>query len=177
VDIVQREAQGVKEISFDEIYEELFPAVYRFVCLRIPTPEVEDVTAEIMAKIWRSISSFEGRSTLKYWALRIAANYVADFYRSRKEISIIPLTEELQNAHSDRDYGDELSTVLSVSNTLAQLTEPQVAVIQLRLIEGFSSSETASILGTTQQAVDSLLYRAKKSFRTVYQAEMAGGEC
>ena len=67
--------------------------------------------------------------------------------------------------------------MLSVSNTLAQLSEPQVAVIQLRLIEGFSSSETASILGTTQQAVDSLLYRAKKNFRTVYQAEMAGGEC
>lgn len=177
MDIRPREAQSVKEISFDEIYEELFPAVYRFVCLRIPTSEIEDVAAEIMAKIWRSIPNFEGRSTLKYWALRIAANYVADFYRSRKEISIIPLTEELHSIHSDRDYGDDLATVLSVSNTLAQLTEPQVAVIQLRLIEGFSSSETASILGTTQQAVDSLLYRAKKSFRTVYQAEMAGGEC
>ncbi len=169
--------KGVKEISFDEIYEELFPAVYRFVCLRIPSSEIEDVAAEIMAKIWRSIPGFEGRSSLKYWALRIAANYVADFYRSRKEINIIPLTEELQGIHSDRDYGDELATVLSVSNTLAQLTEPQVAVIQLRLVEGFSSSETASILGTTQQAVDSLLYRAKKSFRTVYQTEMAGGEC
>ena len=167
----------MKEVSFDEIYEELFPSVYRFVCLRIPSTEIEDVTAEIMAKIWRSISSFEGRSTLKYWALRIAANYIADFYRRRKEISIIPLTDELQNVHSSKDYGEELATVLSVSNTLAQLSEPQVAVIQLRLIEGFSSSETASILGTTQQAVDSLLYRAKKNFRTVYQAEMAGGEC
>lgn len=167
----------MKEVSFDEIYEELFPAVYRFVCLRIPSTEIEDVTAEIMAKIWRSISSFEGRSTLKYWALRIAANYIADFYRRRKEIKIIPLTEELQNVHGSQDHGEELATVLSVSNTLAKLSEPQVAVIQLRLIEGFSSSETASILGTTQQAVDSLLYRAKKNFRTVYQAEMAGGEC
>ena len=167
----------MKEVSFDEIYEELFPAVYRFVCLRIPAPDIEDVSAEIMAKIWRSIPSFEGRSTLKYWALRIAANYVADFYRTRKEINIIPLTEELQNVRGDRDYGEELATVLTVNNTLAQLTEPQVAVTQLRLIEGFSSSETASILGITQQAVDSLLYRAKKSFRTIYQAEMAGGEC
>lgn len=170
-------AQDVKQASFDEIYEELFPAVYRFVCLRIPSSEIEDVTAEIMAKIWKSISGFEGRSSLKCWALRIAANYIADFYRGRKEVRIIPLTEELQNAQSSRDYGEELATVLSVSSTLAQLTEPQVAVIQLRLIEGFSSIETASILGTTQQAVDSMLYRAKKNFRAIYQTEVAGGEC
>lgn len=169
--------QDVKQVSFDEIYEELFPAVYRFVCLRIPASEVEDVTSEIMAKVWKSIAGFEGRSSLKSWALRIASNYIADFYRSRKEINIIPLSDELQNNQSSRDYGDDFVTVLSVSNTLAQLTEPQVAVIQLRLIEGFSSSETASILGITQQAVDSLLYRAKKNFRTIYQTEVAGGEC
>jgi RNA polymerase sigma-70 factor (ECF subfamily) len=167
----------VKHVSFDEIYEELFPAVYRYVYLRIPSSEIEDVTAEIMAKIWKSISKFEGRSSLKYWALRIAANYIADFYRGRKEIKIIPITEEIQNSSDSRDYSEELATILSVNNTLAQLTEPQVAVIQLRLIEGFSSSETASILGTTQQAVDSMLYRAKKSFRTIYKSEMAGGEC
>jgi RNA polymerase sigma-70 factor (ECF subfamily) len=167
----------VKQASFDETYEELFPTVYRFVCLRIPSSEIEDVTAEIMAKIWRSLSSFEGRSSLKSWSLRIATNYIADFYRRRKEVKIIPLTEELQVLQNNRDHGEDLATVLSISSTLAQLTEPQVAVIQLRLIEGFSSTETASILGTTQQAVDSMLYRAKKSFRAIYQAEVAGGEC
>lgn len=167
----------MKEVSFDEIYEELFPAIYRYVSLRIPASEIEDVTAEIMAKIWRSLANFEGRSSLKFWALRIAANYVADFHRNRKEISILPLSDEINKVHSNKDYGEELATVLSVSSTLSKLTEPQVAVIQLRLIEGFSSSETASILGITQQAVDSLLYRAKKNFRSIYRTEMSGGEC
>ena len=166
----------MKQASFEEIYEELYPAVYRFVCLRIPSSEIEDVTAEIMAKIWKSIERFEGRSSLKSWALRISANYIVDFYRGRKEVQILPLSEELQNSQSSRDHGEDLATFLSVSNTMSQLTEQQVAVIQLRLIEGFSAAETADILGTTQQAVDSMLYRAKKSFRTIYTAEMAGGE-
>ncbi|AHF09875.1 MULTISPECIES: RNA polymerase sigma factor [Dehalobacter] len=165
------------EVSFDEIYEELFPSVYRFVCLRIPSSEIEDVTSEVMAKVWRSLAGFEGRSSLKCWALKIASNYIADFYRGRKQVNMIPITEEIQDANNSRDYGEDLGTVLSVSNTLSQLTEHQIAVIQLRLIDGFSASETATILGTTQQAVDSLLYRAKKSFRTAYQAEVAGGEC
>jgi RNA polymerase sigma-70 factor (ECF subfamily) len=170
--------EDVKQTSFDQIYEELFPAVYRFVCLRIPSSEIEDVTAEIMAKIWKSISGFEGRSSLKCWALRIAANYIADFYRGKKEIKIIPLTEEICRIPKAAGImAKSLATVMSVNNTLAQLTESQVAVIQLRLIEGFSSLETASILGMTQQAVDSMLYRAKKNFRNIYQAEMAGGEC
>lgn len=167
----------MKQISFDEVYEELFPAVYRFVCMRIPATDIEDVTAEIMAKVWRSIDRFEGRSSLKCWALKIAANYIADFYRGRKAVDIIPITEELQDTRNNGDYGEDLGTVLSVSKTLSQLTEPQVAVIQLRLIEGFSASETATILGITHQAVDSLLYRAKKNFRSIYTAEVAGGEC
>jgi len=167
----------VNQLSFDQIYEELFPSVYRYVCLRVPSADIEDVTAEIMAKVWKSISGFEGRSSLKSWALRIAANYIIDFYRSRKKIDIISLSEDIQNTSGNRDYGEDLATVMTVSRTLSKLTEPQVAVIQLRLVEGFSSTETASIMGTTQQAVDSMLYRAKKSFRNIYNAEMAGGEC
>ncbi len=80
----------MNQVSFDQIYEELFPAVYRFVCLRIPASEIEDVAAEIMAKVWKSLPGFEGRSSLRSWALRIAANYIADFYRSRKKVDIIP---------------------------------------------------------------------------------------
>ncbi|RNC28766.1 MAG: ECF RNA polymerase sigma factor SigX [Candidatus Dichloromethanomonas elyunquensis] len=167
----------MQQVSFEEIYEELFPAVYRFTYLRIPSSEIEDVTSEIMAKIWKYVSSFEGRSSLKSWALRIASNYIADFYRGRKEVRIIALSEELQIPHGNLDYSEEFSTVESVNYTLKQLSEPQAAVIQLRLIEGFSSNETASMLGITQQAVDSLLYRAKKNFRTIYKTEMAGGEC
>jgi RNA polymerase sigma-70 factor, ECF subfamily len=64
-----------------------------------------------------------------------------------------------------------------VGQTLASLSGPQVAVIQLRLIEGFNASEAADILGITQPAVDSLLYRAKQSFRKIYQGtENKGGK-
>lgn len=163
--------------SFDEIYEQLFPMVYRFVRLRIPQSEVEDVTAEILTKVWRALPNFEGKSSLKSWTLRIAYHHVADFYRIRKGkgLPVISLSEDLKSVHSAEDHSEQLITLLSVSETLAKLSEPQVAVIQLRLVEGFSAVEVAQILGITQQAVDSLLYRAKKSFRKFYRMENAGG--
>ena len=163
--------------SFDEIYEELFPILYRFVRLRVPQSDVEDVTAEVITKIWRALPNFEGKSTLKSWALRIAYHHIADFYRTRKGkgMQIVSLSEEIKSTQATDDHSDHLLTVLSVSETLAKLSDQLVAVIQLRLIEGFSAIEVAQILGITQQAVDSLLYRAKKSFRKYYELENAGG--
>ncbi|BAE83480.1 hypothetical protein DSY1691 [Desulfitobacterium hafniense Y51] len=90
-------------------------------------------------------------------------------------MQIVSLSEEIKSTQATDDHSDHLLTVLSVSETLAKLSEQQVAVIQLRLIEGFSAIEVAQILGITQQAVDSLLYRAKKSFRKYYELENAGG--
>jgi RNA polymerase sigma-70 factor (ECF subfamily) len=165
--------------SFDIIYEELFPTIYRFVRLRIPRSDVEDVTAEILTKIWRALPGFERKSALKSWALKIAYHHVADYYRIHKGkgLPIVSLTEDLKSIHCTEDHSEQLATLLCVSDTLAKLSEPQVSVIQLRLVEGFSAAEVASILGITQQAVDSLLYRAKKSFRKLYEKENTGGTC
>lgn len=162
--------------SFDAVYEELFPLVYRFVRLRIPRSDVEDLTAEILTKVWRALPSLEAKTALRSWALKIAYHHIADYYRAQKGkgIPVVSLTEDIKSADSLADHSEQLLTLLSVSDTLAQLSEPQVAVIQLRLIEGFSAVEAANILGITQQAVDSLLYRAKKSFRKLYEKEMQG---
>lgn len=163
--------------SFDQVYEGLLPLVYRFVRLRIPTRDVEDVTAEILTKVWRALPGFKGNSSLKSWALRIAYHQIADYYRITrgKELPVISLSHDFQNNPVTEDHSEQLATLLSISETLAKMSEPQVAVIQLRLIEGFSAVEVAQTLGISQQAVDSLLYRAKKSFRKYYGMEYAGG--
>ena len=70
--------------SFDEVYDQIFMPVYHFVRLRIPSGDVDDVTAEVIAKVWRALPRFEEKSSLKTWALRIAYHQVADYYRSQK---------------------------------------------------------------------------------------------
>lgn len=155
--------------SFDEVYEEIFPPIYRFVKMRIPKNDVDDVTAEIITKVWKALPGFSGKSALKTWVLSIARNHIVDYYRSRKNIPILDLSEA--EAQAEDDYSERLATSMTVGQTLAQMSEPQVAVIQLRLMERFSAAETGEILGITQQAVDSLLYRAKRSFRRIYALE------
>lgn len=161
--------------TFEEIYEQLFPLIYRFVIVRVPKHEVEDLTAEIMVKVWKALSGFKEKCTIKTWAMKIAYHQIADYYRTEKHIPILSFNEQLDIAQFEPDYVEQLTTLSCIKEALAKLPAPQVVVIQLRLVEGFSASEVANILGTSQQAVDSLLYRAKKGFRSFYKAENTGG--
>lgn len=154
--------------SFDETYEEIFPIIYRFVSIRVPKEDVEDVAAEIIVKVWRALPELVKKNALKAWALKIAARQIADYYRTHRNSSRM-IWEEIPKYLLDSDQSEAWATVLSVGEALAMLSPQQVNVIQLRLIEGFSAGEVAEILGTSQQAVDSLLYRAKKGFRKIYQ--------
>lgn len=160
------------ETRFDEVYEKLFATVYRFVRLRIPPSDVDDVTAEVMSKIWRAYTTFRG-DNLRAWALRIAYHQIADYYRAHKRL---PSSVPLKEIQAGVDVSEDWLTLFSVNQALAELPSTHLAVLQLRLVEGFSAVETAGILGTTQQAVDSLLYRAKKRFRKVYESGSTGGD-
>lgn len=159
--------------SFDEVYDQLFPAIYRFIAARVPGSDVEDVTAEVMAKAWRAWPEFQGNSSPKTWALRIAYNQIADYYRKKKHWPVI-MSLEPDNVTMP-DPSEQASILLSIGQALAHLNQQQVAVIQLRLVEGFSAAEAAAVLGISPSAVDSLLYRAKKSFRELYQGTKGGG--
>ena len=161
--------------SFGETYEQLFPLIYRFVSIRVPKSDVEDVTADIFVKVWRGLAKMEKKTALKAWALTIATHQIADYYRTHKRKPVTALEEITKPLPQEYDQSETWATFLSVGEALKKLSPQQVNVIQLRLIEGFSAGEVAEILGTTQQAVDSLLYRAKKGFRKIYQGNQSKG--
>ncbi|MGI6120297.1 MAG: RNA polymerase sigma factor [Desulfosporosinus sp.] len=161
--------------SFDKIYEVIFPIIYRFVSIRVPKSDIEDVAAEIIVKVWRGLPNIEKKNALKAWALKIAARHIADYYRTHKHIPTLNLEDIHKPLSQESDHSETWAILLSIGEALAKLSPQQVNVIQLRLIEGFSAREVAEILGTTHQAVDSLLYRAKKRFRKIYQGNPVKG--
>ena len=163
------------DLSFDETYEVVFPIIYRYVAIRVPKLDVEDVSAEIIVKVWRGLPDIEKKDALKAWALKIAAHQIVDYYRRHKRTTTITLEEIPKPLPQELDQSETWATLLSVGEALAKLTPQQVSVIHLRLIEGFTAGEVADILGTTHQAVDSLLYRAKKGFRKIYQGNLDKG--
>ncbi len=70
------------EASFDEIYREYFPRIYSFCLKRVgDRAEAEDLTQETFVQLFRSLPSFEGRSSLMTWSFGIAHNVCSRYFR------------------------------------------------------------------------------------------------
>jgi len=68
--------------AFAEIYDSSFRRVLAFVRKRVADPaEAEDLTQETFVQLYRSLESFEGRSSLLTWTFGIAHHVCSRYYR------------------------------------------------------------------------------------------------
>jgi RNA polymerase sigma-70 factor (ECF subfamily) len=145
--------------------------------------DAEDLVQETSLKAWRSLPTFEGRSSLRHWLYTIATNACLDSLARRKAR---PLEDGDPGAAATRDYIDpcpdalwQASTVgpearmtaresvaLSFIAALAHLAPLQRAVLLLRDVLGWSASEVAEQLGRSPSAVESALERARAATAT-----------
>lgn len=151
--------------------------------------EAEDAVQETLLRAWRNSSSFEGRSSVRTWLYRIAANVCIDMGRevqrrvrpvdlgpasAPRESLLGPPRPELPWVMPIADGaviggGDDPAVVaetrdsirLAFVTALQHLPERQRAVLILRDVLHFHAGEVAEILGTTTASVNSLLQRAR----------------
>jgi RNA polymerase sigma-70 factor (ECF subfamily) len=154
--------------------------------------DAEDAFQEILVRVWRGLSSFEGRSSLRTWLYRIATNACLDAIarRSKRILPVDygpptegggdpgpPLTESVWiepfpdetvllphgYAAPDASYEQHEAVELAFIAALQHLPANQRAVLLLREVLGFTAREVAESLGTTVASVNSALQRARKS--------------
>ena len=139
--------------------------------------DAEDILQETFIKAFRSLSSFEGRSSLSTWLYRIAVNEALMLVR-RKQPDQVPIDED------PGDSEDEIQPVQIVDwcclpenellsgesrkfldRAIDQLPPTLRVVFVLRDIEGLSIRETAETLNLTETAVKTRLLRARLNLR------------
>jgi RNA polymerase sigma-70 factor, ECF subfamily len=175
--------------AFARLVEENSPQIYR-VALKILGDEqdAEDVLQETFIKAMRSLSTFEGRSSLSTWLYRIAANEALMIVRKRRPdtISIDAGTgldeDEAQSEPVEivdwccLPEGDFMTAeARQFLDEAAQRLSPALrAVFFLRDVEGLSVKDTAEALDISEAAVKTRLLRARLKLReelSVYFAE------
>jgi RNA polymerase sigma-70 factor (TIGR02960 family) len=160
-------------------------------CYRIlgSVQDAEDVLQEALLAAWRSIGRFDGQS-LRAWLYRIATNRCLNYLRGESRRPqpaglpdqgagrpvalqpsepwwLEPYPDDLDDLipGPEARYDARESIALSFVAGLQHLPPQQRAVLVLRDVLGFPASEAASILGTTQAAVNSALIRARAGLR------------
>ena len=144
-------------------------AVFRLVRASIGDPaEALDVTQEAFISAFAALKRYDPARPFIAWLKRIALNKCRDWARRRAVRAFftraVPLEDALSIADdaalADTQTADraELARVSAVMTRLpARLRE----VLLLRAVDGLSQAEAADILGVSEKAIETRLYRAR----------------
>jgi RNA polymerase sigma-70 factor, ECF subfamily len=156
--------------------------------------DAEDMVQETLLRAWRKRKSFEGRSSFRAWLYRIATNACLDALKRRPprvlppQVAtaadprvpplpaadmpwLQPYPDRLLEGIAAGDEGPEAELVsketieLTFLVAIQHLVPRQRAVLILRDVLGWSAKETAGLLETTVDSVNSALRRARSTLR------------
>lgn len=130
-----------------------------------PTPEAEDVGQEVFVRFYQALDKFKGESALSTYLTRIAINLSLNEIKRRKRKNFLFTREEEGRSVKTPDDKSDMKEI--VTYELNRLDADFQSVVTLRMIEGYSTEETAEILGIPLGTVLSRLSRAQKKLKLV----------
>jgi RNA polymerase sigma-70 factor, ECF subfamily len=128
--------------------------------------EAEDVTQEAFLRLWRNAATLElGPGGVRPWLRRVVTNLCIDRIRSSRNTSIVADVPE-QASSGGQEHALEVQELSSrVDQALKRLPDRQRAALVLFHYEGLSQIEVGAALGVSDEAVESLLARARRTLK------------
>ena len=127
------------------------------------TPEAEDVGQEVFIKFYESLDKFRGDSLVSTYLVRIAINLSLNELKKRKRnYARYGKIEEGKDAQAIEETHD-LKELLAYE--MDKLEPDFKSVVTLRLVEGYSTEETSTLLKIPLGTVLSRLSRAQLKLR------------
>jgi len=177
-EILFKKAQKGDVEAFEGLIKAYEKLIYNAAYRMLPNPQdAEDVSQEVIIKVYKNISKCAGAGSFKSWLFRIINNTCIDEIRKRKGKVSLSL---------DIDYGENSghveNPVLRDENTpeteflrksmseniqkaINKLPPDYKAVVVMRDISGLSYDEVAIALGINMGTVKSRIARARKKLR------------
>jgi RNA polymerase sigma-70 factor (ECF subfamily) len=175
-----RRILGGDEAAFRDLFDRFFPRLYRFALARVPRdPDAaRDIVQQTFCKAIERLDTYRGEAALYTWFCQICRNVVADHYRhNSRSGSRVVLLEDQPDARAilesfaapeadEPEAGAMREQVHRlVEATLDALPGRYGEALELKYIDGLSVREIAGRLALGEKATESLLTRARESFR------------
>jgi RNA polymerase sigma-70 factor, ECF subfamily len=176
-------ANGVDELStaladdagFESWYRRALPRVYSYLVSRSggDVALAEDLTQQTFTAAIDQRSSYDGRADTVTWLCGIARHKLADHFRAIERDERRQRRMEVRQIQIGEDQGTELGLEdrSMIAEILRSLPASQRAVLVFVVLDDLPVAEAARLLGKSRGATESLLFRARDSFRRAYRAE------
>jgi len=130
--------------------------------------EALDITQESFVAAFAALARYDGARPFRAWIARIALNKCRDWARRRAVRRLFAFAKPLDDAFSiaapdatPEEAAHSQREVARINAAIASLPANLKDVILLRTIEQMSQAEAAQVLGVTEKAVETRLYRAR----------------
>jgi RNA polymerase sigma-70 factor (ECF subfamily) len=157
------------ESEFIKIYNENIDKVFRFIFLRVDSPEVaQDLTHQAFLKLWQTNNP--DIKNKQAFLFQIARNQLIDYYRKRnsKPLSLDALEENgIEIPVNSFQNKIELTFEMEIiKKALNAIKSEYSEVIIWHYIDNLSTKEIADILNKKENNVRVLLHRAIEALKT-----------
>ena len=145
----------------DELYREHVGDVYRYTYAVLGNhADAEDVTQTTFVNALRALERGEMPVEPSHWLTVIAHNLVRQRWR---QAAARPTLVELEADVADAPEEDEAFELEELVRALQRIPETQREAIVMRELEGRSYAEIATVMGLSTSALETLLFRARRS--------------
>ena len=155
--------------AFGAFYDDTLPRVYGYFLARVGARHpAEELTQETYVAAVAELRKGRRPDDPEPWLFGIARHKLVDHYRrqhrrrERHDDAAEPDRRELPTG------GDVREATLAA---LAAVSPAQRGALVLHYVDGYSTAEVARLLGRSPKAVESLLARARATFRRAYLEE------
>src|SRR5438045_37144 len=154
-----------RDEAFEALYRRYVGDVFHYALALLRNPaDAEDVTQTTFMNAYRAYRRGDQIEKPQNWLIKIAHNVARTRYaRSSRRVKEVPLEDHVEQlALPDEDRPN----IEGLLRALWHLPFNQRAALVMRELEGRSYAEIADTIGFSVAAVETLIFRARRSMRT-----------
>jgi RNA polymerase sigma-70 factor, ECF subfamily len=168
-----RAVQAGSYPAMGALYQRYLPAVWRYISTRVDADHhaVEDIVSETFLGAVGGLKELNPDGGSFYsWLMGVARHKLGDWRRRQRLRRTVPSDQAGPvdpAADADpRAVAEAAEADAAVTEALMALADEERLVLEWKYITELTVLEIAARLGKTPKAVEALLYRARKAFRT-----------
>jgi len=134
--------------------------------------EAEDVAQEAFLRLWRSSATLEiGPAGIRPWLRRVVSNLCLDRVRGQGRVKVVDELPEVPEAPTQLAGLESQDVQRRVETAMQDLPDRQRLALTLFHFEGMSQIEIGQVMGISDEAVESLLSRARRHLKAELKSE------